>query len=233
MTLTEFINRYEGKEIDYGGRSGAQCVDLYRQYAKEVLGYPQNPSVVGAKDIWNSYLTDYYERIPNTPTGVPEKGDVIIFGSTLGKYGHVSVFIEGNISRFTSLDQNYPKGSPCHRQGHTYAAVIGWLRPLKIEYEEDMPNWFETFLQERGLDLANDEGRIREIFDNAKRYEKNERRIEQLEKDFAGARGEAAEYKTRLQTVEQSRTRREAEIEEVRKSRSAREKEIGSLQDKI
>lgn len=164
MTFEEFITKYDGKGIDFDGAFGTQCVDLYRQYVKEVLGYPQSPLVEGAKDIWDTYLPDYYQRIENTPYGVPEKGDIVIFGDTMGKYGHVSIFIEGTASRFTSFDQNYPTGSLCHKQGHTYNAVLGWLRPLKKE--NDMPDYLKTLIQEAGLDI-NNEGEFRAFWQKA------------------------------------------------------------------
>jgi hypothetical protein len=58
MTIGEFIKKWNGKVCDFDGKYGSQCVDLYRMYVKEVLGYPQSPPVEGAKDIWNTYLKD-------------------------------------------------------------------------------------------------------------------------------------------------------------------------------
>lgn len=167
MTLNEFIAKYDGKGIDFDGHFGAQCVDLYRQYVKEVLGFPQSPPVAGAKDIWDTYLPDYYKRVENTPYGVPEAGDIVIFSS--GTYGHVSIFLEGNTSRFTSFDQNYPSGTLCHKQGHTYSGVIGWLKPL-IKNIEDMPDYFKTLLNEAGLDI-NKEGEFRAFWEKALKYD--------------------------------------------------------------
>ena len=43
MTLTQFIKKYLGTKVDFDGKYGAQCVDLYRQYCAEVLGVPQSP----------------------------------------------------------------------------------------------------------------------------------------------------------------------------------------------
>lgn len=168
MTLDEFIKKYDGQNIDFDGSFGAQCVDLYRQYVKEVLGFPQSPPVEGAKDIWNTYLPEYFGRIENTPTGVPEKGDIVIFGEKIGKYGHVSIFVEGDTRRFVSFDQNYPLGTPCHLQGHTYNAVIGWLTPLKKSME--IPSWFKTLLAEKGLSLER-EGEFRSFWEKAIKYD--------------------------------------------------------------
>lgn len=182
MTLDEFIDKYDGKGIDYDGSFGNQCVDLYRQYVKEVLGYPQSPPVVGAKDIWDTYLPEYFKRIENTPTGIPEKGDIVIFGTGLGRFGHVSVFIEGTMTRFKSFDQNYPTGSLCHVQGHTYNAVLGWLTPLQKPM--DTPEYFKTLLQEAGLDL-NNEGEFRAYWEKAKRYDEDIQNLNERVKSLA------------------------------------------------
>jgi hypothetical protein len=130
MTLEEFIKKYTGKYIDWDGVYGAQCVDLYRFYCKEVLEVPQSPPIPGAADIWNNYLTAYFDKITNTPEGVPTKGDVMIWSkNTGGGYGHVAIFYDGTVSKFRSFDQNWPTGSPCQLVSHYYKNVLGWLRP--------------------------------------------------------------------------------------------------------
>lgn len=133
MDLNEFISKYEGKGVDvdgYPSDNKYQCVDLYRFYCKEVLQVPQSPPVPGAADIWDSYLPAYFGRIENTLEGVPQKGDIVIWSKKAGGgWGHVAVFVKGNINKFTSFDQNWPTGSLCHLQGHYYTNVLGWLRP--------------------------------------------------------------------------------------------------------
>ena len=165
MTFDEFLKKYDGKGIDFDGQYGAQCVDLYRQYVKEVLGYPQSPAVEGAKDIWDTYLPDYFKRVENTRYGVPEKGDIVIFSS--GTYGHVSIFISGDANKFESFDQNYPKGSLCHKQGHTYSGVIGWLKPI-VKQPDNMPKWLIDLLAENNQDINNFESWFRGTLDKAK-----------------------------------------------------------------
>jgi len=141
MTLSEFVNKYTEIGVDYDHDSFSnhfQCVDLYRQYVKEVLGYPQSPGVTGAKDIWDSYLKEYFEQIKNTPTGVPNYGDIIIWGSTYGTYGHVAVCISGNTSSFVAFSQNDPAGSLCVlKEYKSYRGVLGWLHPQKAVMNPD------------------------------------------------------------------------------------------------
>jgi hypothetical protein len=130
ISLEAFIAKWEGKKVDWDGHYGAQCVDLYRQYVQEVLGFPQSPGVAGAKDIWDTYLPEYYDRIPNTPSGVPEPGDIMIWGSKYGQWGHVAIVLSANTSSFTCLSQNDPIGSPIIKKKYTaWGSVLGWLRP--------------------------------------------------------------------------------------------------------
>lgn len=130
ITLDQFVQKYTGKGIDYDGYAGFQCQDLYRQYVQEVLGFPQSPGVVGAKDNWDSYLQDYYDRIPNTPDGVPEPGDIMIWGSKYGPYGHVAIVLSANSSSFTCFSQNDPTGSLCVKKKYTaWSTLLGWLHP--------------------------------------------------------------------------------------------------------
>jgi hypothetical protein len=139
MTLDYFINKYNGKGIDWDGQYGFQCVDLYRKYVHEVLNLPQSKPIPAAADIWNNYLTDRFERIPNTPTGVPLKGDIVIWKKAASlPYGHVAIFVSGNVNSFTSFDQNWPTGSLCHLQTHNYTNVLGWLR-AKASTSETVP----------------------------------------------------------------------------------------------
>lgn len=105
-----------------------QCVDLWRVFNRKII---KAPDIFGnPPDLWANYQSDYYDKIPNTPDGVPQLGDVMVWGTDYGKYGHIAICTEiANKRNFTSFDQNDPINSPCHFQPHTYAGVLGWLRP--------------------------------------------------------------------------------------------------------
>ena len=133
ITPDQFFGKYDQKGIDFDLYYGFQCMDLYRQFVKECFGFPQSPSVSGAKDVWNTYLTEYFNRITNTIEAVPIKGDIIIWGVGAGPYGHIAVCKDGTQTEFTSFDQNWPVGSLCHFQKHNYTNVLGWLRVKTIE----------------------------------------------------------------------------------------------------
>ena len=131
MSIQEFFDKYNGKLVDFDGFYGGQCMDVYQQYNKEVVGGPHIPA--NAYEVWDRYPTDFYHRIDNAPEGVPQKGDVVIWNrNTGGGYGHIAVFSEGDANSFISFDQNWPVGSVCHLQSHNYNNVIGWLTPKNL-----------------------------------------------------------------------------------------------------
>ena len=96
MKLEEFIKKNIGKKIDYDGRFGAQCVDLFRQYCKDVLCIPHTGGVEGAKDLFINYEKlekekRYFSKITGT-SFIP--GDVAIWAeSSTNKYGHVAIIV--------------------------------------------------------------------------------------------------------------------------------------------
>jgi len=99
MTFQEFIKKWLGKGIDYDGAYGNQCMDVYRQYVKEVLQEKQSPAVKGAKDVWNTYLPTVFTRIENKPENRPENGDVVIWGML--PFGHIGVCEKADVNEFT------------------------------------------------------------------------------------------------------------------------------------
>lgn len=131
MTVDDFFNKYNGKLVDFDGFYGGQCMDLYQTFNELVVGAFHIPS--DAHAVWDNYPINFYTKITNTPEGVPQKGDVVIWGkSSKLPFGHIAIFMEGNVNTFNSFDQNWPIGSKCHLQGHDYTGVIGWLRPNKL-----------------------------------------------------------------------------------------------------
>ena len=135
MTLQQFITKYNGKKVDWDNAYGGQCVDLFRFYVHEVLNLPQPKPVVGAADFWTNYdidqnLKNNFEKILNTPVNVPKAGDVMIWSKKAGGgFGHVGVFIEGDVNRFKSFDQNWRALNVSEPTEHNYTNVLGWLRP--------------------------------------------------------------------------------------------------------
>lgn len=133
MTLSQFIEKYNGKKIDFDGAYNAQCVDLHRFYVKEVLDTAQTPPVIGAYQIFAT-APETFERIRNTPLGLPKAGDIMIWDKGYSQYGHVGVFVSGNLLRFKAFEQNDPVGFGCQIKEYSYKYIIGWLRLKKPNY---------------------------------------------------------------------------------------------------
>lgn len=88
MTLKRFIVNNLGKKVDFDNKFGFQCVDLYRQYCKDVLGIPQTPAVEGAKDIWENHGSLKQSKDSFAV------GDILIYDATpTNKYGHVCILV--------------------------------------------------------------------------------------------------------------------------------------------
>lgn len=130
MTTQEFFDKYNNKGIDFDSYYGFQCMDLAHQYATEVVGHDFAPAPA-AKDVWNQNIPGY-DKVPNSPSGVPSRGDIVVWGVGVGPYGHIAVFDHGDSNQFTSFDQNWPLNSLCHYQTHNYNGVLGWFHPQSL-----------------------------------------------------------------------------------------------------
>lgn len=134
MSFEEFIIKYNGKKVDYDGAYGAQCVDLFRQYNKEVWGNPHTGSVIGAKD-----LVVNYERMPLEQrflSLVPvsrkfvKAGDVAVWGeSSSNKYGHVALVVSFlNDDFMIVFEQDGFKQDGAKLNVRSVKNIIGFLR---------------------------------------------------------------------------------------------------------
>jgi uncharacterized protein YukE len=149
----KFVDKWNNKGIDVDGRFDRQCVDVFRQYSKDVVGHDISSTGLYAKQIYTDYATngaaDYYDRIP-AGEGGPQPGDVIVYQPAPGfenKYpaGHVAVVTEvGQNGDYKVIEQNYSYWD--HVDGNDNAAVrqhnlnekgtgvtvLGYLRPKKV-----------------------------------------------------------------------------------------------------
>lgn len=148
MTFTEFMSILNGEYKETAGTTAKnQCVDLANAYIKYVLGLPII-EWTNAVDFPSKVNSNDYEWIANSATNVPNEGDLVIWGGT---YGHIAIFIEGDALKFTSFDENYPTGSPCHVQEHNYTTpkVLGWLHPRQINGQIDLQSQLDQCREER------------------------------------------------------------------------------------
>lgn len=131
MTLNEFLNKYKvGKSYAYNGTYKGECVSLVKNYIKEVLGVtPQ--SIGNAKDYWSkrngAYLKGIFTPIANTPSFVPQRGDVFV--RTSGTYGHIGIVLEATKDYFYTVEQNYNGCRVVKNIKHTDWNNVNFLRP--------------------------------------------------------------------------------------------------------
>ena len=135
MTLNEFFGKYLGQSVQYNvsNTTKYQCVDWAKCYCYEYLKLPVNKNNwawSNARDWFtNKEALKYFTAIKNTPTFVPEAGDLCIFGGN--KYGHICIATGiGNTKRFVSIDQNI-RGKYVSAEYHNYTDFIGVLRLKK------------------------------------------------------------------------------------------------------
>jgi len=156
MTIDDFFNKYNNKGIDFDGYYGFQCMDLYQQFNKEVVGGPH--IAANAADVWTKYPKDLYVKVTNAANNFPIKGDVVIWNKNAGGgFGHIAVCYTGDSNKFVSFDQNWPIGSVCHFQSHSYTHVFGWLRPKStVVTPLPTPQPQQDGDRERGLKVLDD-----------------------------------------------------------------------------
>lgn len=132
MTLTHFIKKYNGKKVDFDGAFGAQCVDLFRQYNKEVWGNPHTGAVEGAKDLILNYdnLPLEQKHLEKNPRYFfPKAGDVAVWGaSSSNKYGHVAIVVYTEDNNLIVFEQDGFKQDGAKLNIRTDDNLLGFLR---------------------------------------------------------------------------------------------------------
>lgn len=141
--LDKFITAHIGRPIDIDGKFGNQCMDLMRAYCVEVLkiGAYTLPAVSYAYQVFRNFPdagNRYFSKVYNNPkdlSQVPPEGAILfwkprVIGIT-GVGGHVAVNKKSDSYKLLSFDQNWPTGTFCHLQSHSYRGLWGWFVPKK------------------------------------------------------------------------------------------------------
>lgn len=134
MTLDDFVKNYECKRIDFDKAFGSQCVDLFRQYSKEVLEIKEHTGAVkGAKDLYLNFdkmplMQKYFQKIYT-----PHKGDIVVFNSSsTNDYGHVAIVLYATNKTIVVFEQDGFNQSKGAYIGYwNYDRVLGFLRRKK------------------------------------------------------------------------------------------------------
>lgn len=133
MDIKQFVDTYLGKKVDFDGFYGAQCVDLFRQFNKDVFGFPHTGAVEGAKDLFERYgelpiEKKYYEQLRKEFT-IPIEGDIVVFGATSSnKYGHVAIVLWATRTIMIVLEQDGFSQDGTKISSRPYSNVLGFLR---------------------------------------------------------------------------------------------------------
>ena len=148
MTFQEFLNKYNGQmKVGNTPENTGECVGLVAVWIDNL----ELPHVWGhARDLINNCDKTKFEVEYNTPTGVPKKGDIIVWSSAMGGgYGHTAISTgSGDIVKFEVFEQNNPTGSNCHLRTYpNYNNVIGWFRPKAVVAPVDYKKLYEQSLQ--------------------------------------------------------------------------------------
>lgn len=128
LSFQEFLNKYNGQSgVGNTAINKGQCVGLASVW-QDNLGVPHEWG--DAKDFLNNADKNYFDVILNTPTGVPQKGDIVVWGEKYnGTFGHIAIATgSGDTNSLEVFEQNNPLGSNCHLGRHNYNNVLGWLR---------------------------------------------------------------------------------------------------------
>lgn len=135
MTLEEFINKYNGKKVDFDGVYGAQCVDLFRQYVKEVLGIKEHTGACassgGAKDLFLDYskmpVEQKYFKKSSAKNYIT--GDILIWDKTeTNQYGHIAIFLGKIGSSLIVFEQNGFSQKGAEIVIRSTKNILGYLR---------------------------------------------------------------------------------------------------------
>ena len=134
MSLDEFVQQHLGKKVDADGYFGPQCVDLFRQYCKDVLNIEHTgpcSTTGGAKDLFLDYPKMPLEK--KNFTRITSKkfipGDTLIWNSTeTNKYGHVAIYLGKLDTMLIVFEQDGFKQDGAKINVRAYDNLLGALR---------------------------------------------------------------------------------------------------------
>lgn len=128
MTLNEFVKKYDGHPVDFDKMYGPQCVDLFRQYCKDVYKIPHTGSVVGAKDLYEKYEVMEIEQRYFTKRSKGKPGDVAVWGATeTNRYGHVAILLSDMGTDILVFEQDGYKQDGAKIKMRSKQNLLGYL----------------------------------------------------------------------------------------------------------
>lgn len=145
ISVQQFVEKYEGKSVDFDKHYGAQCVDLFNYYNQEVVvgSWIGTPDTGGARDLWESSISardDSYRKLP--ASSKLQIGDVLVYGEPQGRvvengvqkfYGHVAIYVGSN----RLIQQNARKNQRTTVEPLFKTGLLGILRPVRFINQSD------------------------------------------------------------------------------------------------
>lgn len=133
--LIDFVNKHINQKVDYDGYYGAQCVDLYRQYVKEMYGITNLEMLGdgGAKDIYLKYEEFPHEResfirLDAEKHSFAQAGDIAIWNaSASNEYGHVAIVIDDQVNDILVFEQDGFKQDGAKLKLRSKKNLLGYL----------------------------------------------------------------------------------------------------------
>lgn len=150
-----------------------QCMDLLYAWL-DFLKIPRDTiRHLLAYQVWtepNDLTIKYFEMIPNTPSGIPPVGSLVVFSTAIGgSAGHIAIGTkDSTINNAVTYDQNFGTDKTCRIVSHGYSAVLGWLKPRTEELSDDTKRalkLLEEYQKSQGLGTM--EGAIRDLLGKA------------------------------------------------------------------
>ena len=141
----DWLNSQVGQYRDFDGQWQAQCVDLFNYYYQFLTTrnpYSDGYGVPGAKDLWN-VGTSRFVKIPDSPSLLPQQGDILIYGSTWGGgYGHVEMVVAVD-NNGCSIVGNNLTGNPrltVQKTYRTWSQMRGLIGVMRFNFNKgDVP----------------------------------------------------------------------------------------------
>jgi len=137
----DWLNSEVGQYRDFDGQWQAQCTDEFNFYYRFLTGrnpYDDGYGVPGAKDLWN-VATSRFTKIPDSPSLVPQPGDILIYGSSWGGgYGHVEMVVAVDANGCTIVGNNLT-GNPrlaVQKTYRTWAQMKGLIGVMRFNFNK-------------------------------------------------------------------------------------------------
>ncbi len=148
MSYQSFKSQWLGKQVNYDGVYGFQCVDLVKQYLSQEFGL--KPLAWGnAIDYYYSPNPAILTKFDRLSTKATRQGDIVILQGINGNpYGHIGIADGGSniVTGVPLLEQNGSTGNGSGVGGDAirvknkpYWRIVGVLRPKTAKPASKMP----------------------------------------------------------------------------------------------